>query len=70
MSEIRPRYAQVKCPDHGDVGLTEQQYVDQMKELPNHPFECPICHQPAVFDEQYWQEQHIASRIDDPEMEG
>lgn len=55
--------AQVTCPEHGKVTLTEQQYHEQLMNA-GARWKCPECGRPADFDQHHWERLHLQARQD------
>lgn len=49
--------ARVRCSEHGDVSLTEEQYHEQLMNA-GARWKCPQCSRPADFDDHHWQRLH------------
>lgn len=60
----RMQSAQVKCPEHGTVPLTEEEYHEQLIVVDS-GWRCPKCGKPAEFDDEHWAEVHFAARRGD-----
>jgi hypothetical protein len=65
MSPEPDKYAALICPRHGQVFLTQAEYIRQMKDV-NEVWRCPepnlrehapaICGRICDFDDDYWEE--------------
>ena len=52
-----PQFAAVVCKEHGQVHLSEGDYMRQMNK-PDSTWYCPYCGDDAYFDEDYYEDHH------------
>ena len=51
-------FAQLICPKHGGVEISEDQYRSGLNNKPNERWKCPICGSDSAFDDKAWDELH------------
>lgn len=63
MSELKPIYAVVICPIHGNMPLTEAEYEKQLLAA-NVSWHCPSCGATAEFDDSAFEDIHGLNESD------
>jgi len=51
----KPNPYGIVCPNHGEVELTEEQYIAQLMN-PDALWKCPICNYPSDFDQDKYED--------------